>query len=195
MIIPAKTDLRVVKTKKAIRNAFAELLSEKDIHNITVKDIADKAVINRKTFYNYYAGVYAVVDEIENEIIAALNGVLHDADFRQLLQEPYELFGELTSIINCDFDFYSHLMRMDSNASLIPKIILALENNIKKSFSEQINISKNKLDLAFDYAVAGMITVYQKWFNSDRTQSIEEISKLLSIVISSGVNGLLANEL
>ena len=80
-----KTDLRVIKTKKAIRDAFAELLSEKDIHKITITDIADTAVINRKTFYNYYAGVYAVVDEIENEIIMAFNEALQDVDFKLLL--------------------------------------------------------------------------------------------------------------
>ena len=190
-----KTDLRVIKTKKAIRDAFAELLSEKDIQKITIKDIADTAVINRKTFYNYYAGVYAVVDEIENEIIMAFNEALRDVDFKQLLREPYEIFKKLTSIINSDFNFYSHLMKMDNNMSLISKIILALEFNVKKSFSEQISINKSTLDLVFDYAVAGMITVYQKWFNSSRTQSIEEISKSLSIIIFSGVNGLLDNEM
>ena len=190
---PEKTDLRVIKTKKAIRNAFAELLSEKDIQKITIKDIADTAVINRKTFYNYYAGVYSVVDEIENEIIMAFIDALRDVDFKQLLHEPYEIFKKLTTIINSDFDFYSHLMKMDSNTSLISKIIQALEVNIKKSFSEQISMNKSTLDLAFDYAIAGMITVYQKWFNSDRTESIEEISKALSIIVSSGVNGLLEN--
>ena len=193
MSSPEKTDLRVIKTKKAIRNAFAELLSEKDIQKITIKDIADAAVINRKTFYNYYAGVYSVVDEIENEIIMAFIDALRDVDFKQLLHEPYEIFKKLTSIINSDLDFYSHLMKMDSNASLISKIIQALELNVKKTFSEQISINKSTLDLAFDYAVAGMITVYQKWFNSDRTESIEEISKALSIIVSSGVNGLLEN--
>lgn len=193
MSSPEKTDLRVIKTKKAIRNAFAELLSEKDIQKITIKDIADAAVINRKTFYNYYAGVYSVVDEIENEIIMAFIDALRDVDFKQLLHEPYEIFKKLTTIINSDFDFYSHLMKMDSNTSLISKIIQALEVNIKKSFSEQISMNKSTLDLVFDYAIAGMITVYQKWFNSDRTESIEEISKALSIIVSSGVNGLLEN--
>jgi len=193
MSSPEKTDLRVIKTKKAIRNAFAELLSEKDIQKITIKDIADTAVINRKTFYNYYAGVYSVVDEIENEIIMAFIDALRDVDFKQLLHEPYEIFKKLTTIINSDFDFYSHLMKMDSNTSLISKIIQALEVNIKKSFSEQISMNKFTLDLVFDYAIAGMITVYQKWFNSDRTESIEEISKALSIIVSSSVNGLLEN--
>ena len=33
-----KLDRRVIKTKKAIRNAFAKLISEKDINKVTIKD-------------------------------------------------------------------------------------------------------------------------------------------------------------
>ena len=47
-----RPDRRVVKTKKAIRNAFAKLLSEKELDKITMKDIAEEANINRKTLYN-----------------------------------------------------------------------------------------------------------------------------------------------
>lgn len=47
-----KPDRRVARTKKAIKNAFAELMSEKEISEITVKDIAETADVNRKTFYN-----------------------------------------------------------------------------------------------------------------------------------------------
>ena len=50
-----KTDRRVLKTKRAIYNAFVELLSEKEINHITITDISKKADINRKTFYNYYS--------------------------------------------------------------------------------------------------------------------------------------------
>ena len=52
--MPKRTDLRVVKTRKAIRTAFIDLLSEKGYAAITVQDILDRALINRKTFYNHY---------------------------------------------------------------------------------------------------------------------------------------------
>ena len=45
-----RTDRRITRTKKAIRIALAELLCEKDINTITIKDISEKADINRKTF-------------------------------------------------------------------------------------------------------------------------------------------------
>ena len=118
----AKLDRRVVKTKRAIRNAFAELLSTKDINEITVKDIADLADINRKTFYCYYAGVFQVVDEIENEIVQTFMDAIRDVDLNRALHEPYEIFKRLTAIFNSDIDFYGSLMRMEHNTGLIPKI-------------------------------------------------------------------------
>lgn len=65
-----KTDRRVVKTKHAIFKAFVELLNEKDINQITITDVAKRANINRKTFYNYYSDINDVMEEIENLVVA-----------------------------------------------------------------------------------------------------------------------------
>lgn len=192
--IKKKTDRRVVKTRKAIRNAFAELLSEKDINEITIKDISDTADINRKTFYNYYSGVYQVIDEIEDEIVLSFESVLKDIDFKRDMGNPYRIFENLTAIINSDIDFYGHLMKMDSNANLISKIISALKNKLKSSFSSQIEIEEQKLDLIANYVVSGMLAVYQNWFNSDRSQSIEGLSNDVSIMAFSGINGMLKKQ-
>lgn len=83
-----KIDRRIVKTKRAIRNSFAELLSEKDLNSITVSDVADKADINRKTFYNYYSGLYQVIDEIENELICLFDNEINDIDFQETMKNP-----------------------------------------------------------------------------------------------------------
>ena len=45
-----KHDLRYTKTEKAIRKTFHELLQEKDIRRITVKELAERAEINKTTF-------------------------------------------------------------------------------------------------------------------------------------------------
>ena len=64
-----KTDLRVIKSKIAIRKAFLDLLREKDYHSITVSDIAKKAMINRKTFYFHYETKDDLYDEILNDTL------------------------------------------------------------------------------------------------------------------------------
>ena len=59
-----KTDLRVLKTQLAIRGAFAELLEEKPFSSITVQNIIDRAMINRKTFYNHYHDKYDLAEQV-----------------------------------------------------------------------------------------------------------------------------------
>ena len=46
-------DIRVKKTKRAIQKAFVALLREKPIEKITVKEIAERAEINKTTFYSH----------------------------------------------------------------------------------------------------------------------------------------------
>ena len=51
-------------TRRVIREAFLELLNEKALGKITVKDITDRCGINRNTFYYHYQDIPALVEEI-----------------------------------------------------------------------------------------------------------------------------------
>lgn len=66
-----------VRTKQAIRQAFIELLNERPLDKISVKDIAERSTVNRNTFYYYYADIYALVEEIFPDGDAAFPGKLH----------------------------------------------------------------------------------------------------------------------
>lgn len=187
-----KQDRRVIKTKRAIHMAFAKLLSEKELNDITVRDIADLADINRKTFYNYYAGVFAVLNEIEDEVIGILENALGGIDFREATSHPNLVFEKLTSIINTDLDFYGHLLSMQSNVSLVSKTVKLLKQKTREAMLSQLPVKEEEIDILLDFTFSGMLTVYQQWFNSDRSQSIEEISEVLSELCFNGLNGVLA---
>lgn len=188
---PKKIDRRVLKTKKAIHNAFAQLLSEKNLSDITIKDIADRADINRKTFYNYYSGVYQVVDEIENEIVSLFESTLKTVDFSVAMRQPSLIFGRLTDIISSDLEFYGHLLRSDRDTSLTTKIAQAVMKAAKRSLAPQLALDDETLDIATRYVVSGMLSVYQDWFRTGRHQSIEELSKLVGQLCFYGLNGIL----
>lgn len=185
-------DRRTRKTKKAIRHAFAKLLTQKDINDITIRDVAELADINRKTFYNHYAGIYQIVDEIENEIVVAFESVLEDADLRRVLKNPYRIFERLTAIINTDLDFYGHLLSMHRNVNLVSKIVTMLKIKTKEVLLSQLEIDSTTADIALGYAITGMVAAFQQWFNSDRSQSLERISETISIMFFQGFNGILA---
>ena len=62
-------DIRVKKTKRAIQKAFVALLREKPIEKITVKEIAERAEINKTTFYSHYETLDALTAEMERQTV------------------------------------------------------------------------------------------------------------------------------
>ncbi len=72
-----KTDLRIIKSKNAIKNAFLDLMEEKGYANITITDIAKKAMINRKTFYIHFETKEALYNSISNELLSILSPTLN----------------------------------------------------------------------------------------------------------------------
>lgn len=52
-----------------IRNSFLTLLKEKPMQRITVREICEKAQINRSTFYAYYIDVYDLLKRIEQDLL------------------------------------------------------------------------------------------------------------------------------
>lgn len=189
-----KPDRRVLKTKRAIRNALAQLLVEKELDEITVKDVADTADINRKTFYNYYTGIHQVIDEIESGIVFTFDQAIREVDARRDIKNPYTFFEKITAILNQDLDFYSHLFRMRGNLSLSYKITTLLKTKILKSFLQEHSCDPQEGEIFVEYAVWGMMAVYESWFNSQRSTPLEEISQKLSVVCVYGLAGLLKED-
>lgn len=55
-------DKRVLKTKTALRDALLDLIREKDFENIKTKEICERAMVSRNTFYNYFSDKYALLE-------------------------------------------------------------------------------------------------------------------------------------
>jgi AcrR family transcriptional regulator len=62
-----QTDLRIRRTHKFLQEAMIELITEKGFDAITVGDIAERAMINRATFYRHYQDKYDLVAKIFEE--------------------------------------------------------------------------------------------------------------------------------
>lgn len=186
-----RPDRRVIKTKNAIRGAFAQLVSEKELGSITIKELAAAADINRKTFYNYYSDIGGIIDEIEDELVTALENALRDVDLLHVLQNPYQLFSRLTAAISENLDFYIQIFRRESNAGLTNKLITRLKSKIRETIADQMPVEQGLLDMAIDYSLAGMVEVYKKWLRSDRSVPLETVSACISKLAFAGLGDLL----
>ena len=78
-----KTDARVRYTKKVIRDSLFEILNHKSINNVTVKEVCERAELNRATFYKHYRDCYDLINQLEEEQLE---------EFRELFRKN-EKFG------------------------------------------------------------------------------------------------------
>lgn len=173
--IEKKQDRRVLRTKKAIRNSFVKLLSEKEVDKITVKEIADGADVDRKTVYNYYGGVYEILDEIENELVDSFEKAIAEFDFPS--RDRSEIFTALSDILQEHLETYSLLMKVGSSSRMASKIMVYLHEKVRIVLGRTRKEYPAKLDLAVEYVTAGIFAAYRYWFNSDRKQSLREFTK------------------
>ena len=91
-------DLRIKKTKRAIRSAFYELIKEKPLEKITVREISERAEINKTTFYAHYETVYDLVDQLEQEAVAEVISQLNTA--QGLLSSPRAFVKEIYTLLS-----------------------------------------------------------------------------------------------
>ncbi|WP_295138231.1 TetR/AcrR family transcriptional regulator [uncultured Catenibacterium sp.] len=182
-----KTDRRVIKTKHAIYKAFVELLNEKDVNQITITDIAKKANINRKTFYNYYSDAYEVMEEIENLTVEAFINNMGTVEFTNMADFLTEIFIKFTETVNKDLEFFNLLFKTNNRSFLIVKIVEALKEYVQKRIEESNELDMRRFEVVSNFYLSGVLSVYMNWFMNNYDQSIEEISALLTELVLHGI--------
>ena len=71
-----KTDRRVRRTRALLLKGLIGLMKEKDIKDISVKELSDLADINRGTFYLHYNDIFDMVEKLEDELFVEFNAIL-----------------------------------------------------------------------------------------------------------------------
>ena len=179
-----KEDRRVQRTKKAIKNAFLKILAEKELEKISVQEIAERADVDRKTIYNYYNGVYDILDDLENELAQDFEKAIENFDFT--VREVQDIFLELAKLLKQRLDMYALLMRID-NSRLVSKFVVYLKEKIGQVIGRVSIFSAEKIEVAAEYVTSGMYMAYKHWFNSDRKQPLEEFTLDVSRLVMGGL--------
>ena len=177
-MIEKKIDRRAVKTKKAICNAFSQLLTQKALHKITVQEIADKADINRVTFYKHYLDVYDLYDKIEEEILIELGLIILQLD--ELGSE--KLFSSLIEYIYDNKNIFKMMFSPNGTNRLRDRFSKLIEGLFRKFVSEQQNrnLNDDKISYYSCYRSQGCIAIIERWVLNDFSEPKELITEIVS---------------
>ena len=181
---------KLSKTQRALYNAFSELLAEKELHRITVQEIADKAEISRTTFYRYYVDVYELYDSLSQNILTELGLALTESKNCS----GNELFAKLISYVSENRMTFKMIFSPNTTAKLKEKVIKMIEGNFRHKYSEIYNIPINSPELIYfmGYRANGFVSVIQKWVRTDFNESCEYIVNMISDIDRSMENAYAA---
>lgn len=96
-----KIDPRIKRTKKMFKEALISLIQEHDdIRKLTVQMIADRAELNRATFYLHYHDIHDLMEQIIEEVFEDLNQTMKSSpEDRRTMEGPQTPPAKLVSFL------------------------------------------------------------------------------------------------
>ena len=171
-------DMRVVKTRRAIRNALIELAEEKDVEKITVKELCELAEISNPAFYSHYGNIYDVVDEIENEVVQkvcdrmahrSIDDIALPAMLRELGEQVYQ--NPLRNVV-----------RDDAESGVLGRKFIT--NFIEQRQITMHDIEKRRDFLAVAFAFDGLMSIMQRMSQEQFERSVDDLSVVMRAAIT-----------
>ena len=168
-----KEDRRVRKTKRALREGLAELLTQKSIQNITVKELTDKVDIHRSTFYANFTDIYDLYSQIEDAIVQEISDIFtenYSVDSKAFFEILFKYISENRQVCR---------MYLGKNVSS------TFSNRLTDLFKEAYLLcwqneygfigTAEQLDYYTHFYLSGSLAVVGKWMDEDFEYSTEQL--------------------
>ena len=181
------TDRRILRTKKAIREAFLSLLTERPFEDITVSALSERAGINRKTFYLHYISTRELLDEIRREEEARISRLSCWYKVENEEIDPYEVFLALNQLIEDDRLLYRALLSPHSGQIFLQK---AKEKILESNEINAVRRLRPDIDYYLEYTISGLFALYFRWLSEPNHISIEELARIATELTHNGFKPL-----
>lgn len=188
MVKKKKEDLRVRKTREAIRNAFKEMVCERDLNQISIKELTYRAQINRKTFYLHYPNLEAVLTELEDEI----------ADIFIRRQVSYANLQDIKDLIRLFFESAANMPLLHERLLCHPsyRSVWGRINEKVMRYRIQTNrgafgLEEYKENLVFAYYGANSAILYRQWVLDGKKLPLEDLIQMATNLICEGISSML----
>ena len=128
-----KEDRRIRRTKRLLRQALAELMNEKEFKDITVKEITDRADLNRGTFYFHYTDTYDLREKIEDELVQDFAQVLSSYQPTKENYSARPMLEQAVSFVEEQKFLVRTLFQSSSDSGLQAKFTKVIEEMVTKT--------------------------------------------------------------
>lgn len=157
-------DLRIVKTKQQIKQAFLSLRDKYSPEKIKVKDICELAMINKTTFYKHYVDSLDLANEIEENCIEKVMSAFSEK--KSLFDSPKAYVQGLLVAVEKQAEELRTVYRDRMDA-----FMAKLENRLMQAYEGNDNSTERRMAAIF--MISGMVHVLGQWLMSDEGKRLD----------------------
>lgn len=172
---------RTQYTRRAMQDALVELLADKPISRITVKELCERADVNRSTFYDHYANLNELLRDIEDDAIEWVTGALE-----QLLEQPDSegMLHVVEHICRYIADNRSHLrvlMSEQADRGFQQRLLGLIYGRKDVAVQMQPNHDNDPMgaEMRVRFAISGSIGLLQYWLSTDLEAPVEVVARTI----------------
>lgn len=188
-----KQDRRVRRTNRLLKQALAELMREKDFQEISVRDVAERADINRGTFYMHFSSTYDLLAHLENETLKDFQSMIDQYAGSTQARDLRSLLEPITDYIAANADICKCLFQNRAASDFLDKFQqLIYENGTMRIRARFPNVAQDTLHSFFAFATFGMIGILKEWLDADLPEGREIIVSHAAQLVSGAAEGVLS---
>jgi AcrR family transcriptional regulator len=170
-------DRRTLKTQKAIREAFLNLLGKKSLNKITVAELSQLADLGRGTFYLHYKDVYDLYSNIENTIYSEIELLLDHVCINDSSEYLKGLTHEITDYIFNNRTTFLLLNGIENNGKTLYKLRDIFHKKMILDNPDLYQSDYHVVECMF--AISGVIGVLEEWLFRNTEMSQTQIAESL----------------
>lgn len=180
-----KEDLRVQRTRKMLQQALFELTAEKGFPNVTIRDIAERAMVNRSTFYRHYLDKYDLINQYMDDLHAMIsNAALLVEKMNDPIPEkaPSGLLV-LVKHVQEYADFYRVMLGQNGDALFTKRFREMSENRYRHLFAVlDIKAEPNSppIEMKLNYISCAGVGAIMWWLENDQPCPPEQLALWLA---------------
>lgn len=173
------TDRRVRKTRAALKAALTSMLQERNVKDISVKELTELADVNRGTFYLHYKDVFDLMEQCEADLLGEFETMLVGISGQEFITRPGDVFERIYKLCKENADFVRVLLGENGDIKFLNNMNSFLKERCLHDWSEVIKDSKIALfDAYYTFLVGGCVSLLQYWFETGMKQSPGELAKI-----------------
>ncbi|WP_138493628.1 TetR/AcrR family transcriptional regulator [Paenibacillus pinistramenti] len=172
--VKSQTDPRVIRTRQLIKTAFVDLVQEMDIEKMSISRIAERATINRVTFYLHYRDIPDMLEKMAEEMIEELQEAIKipREQANAAIDPEWKMLVKLLEHIAQHAKFYKVILGSRRTPIFTERLLRLLTDMITQRIESQGSDSYGaragiQKDIAIWHGSSALIGTIVSWLRND----------------------------